>query len=63
MVKSIPVTTKTHEEKSSEILVQKKLRGVKIKEETCRLCGLILRNKLLLCMHLRFEHEDDNVEE
>jgi len=31
----------------------------KNKDEKCGLCGHIVKNKLLLRMHLNFEHEDE----
>ena len=62
MVKLIQ-STKNCDEKDIETdidsLVRKKFRVVKSKENKCRLCGLNLKNVLLLKMHINFEHEDE----
>lgn len=62
MVKLIQATKNCDEkdiETDIDSLVRKKFRVVKIKDNKCRLCGLNLKNILLLKMHINFEHEDE----
>ena len=34
-------------------------KDVYFQEEKCSVCGFLLKNKMMLRMHLRFEHEHD----
>ena len=40
-------------------IVRKKARVVNTKDHKCKLCGLNLKNVLLLKMHINFEHEHE----
>jgi len=49
---------KAHIDRNTGKLFKKKHQQ-KVKEEKCSKCGFLLKNKLLLKMHLLFEHEID----
>ena len=62
MVKLIQATKNCDEkdiETDIESHVRKKFRGVKSKDNKCKMCGLNLKNILLLKMHINFEHEEE----
>ena len=62
MVKLIQATKNCDEkdiETDIESHVRKKFRVVKNKDNKCKMCGLNLKNILLLKMHINFEHEDE----
>jgi len=47
-----------HIDRNTGKLIKKKHQQ-KVKEEKCSKCGFLLKNKLILKMHLLFEHEND----
>ena len=62
MVKLIQASKSCDEKDIDSIIdghVRKKVRGVNIKDHKCKMCGLNLKNVLLLKMHINFEHEHE----
>ena len=62
MVKFVPASKNCDEKDIDTTIdchVRKKFRAGKIKEHKCKMCGLNLKNVLLLKMHVNFEHEDE----
>jgi len=52
-------TFKNVQDKETSKQIKRKKALSKQKDEKCTYCGFLLQNKLLLRMHLQFEHENE----
>jgi len=52
-------TFKNVQDKETSKQLKRKKAPSKQKDEKCIYCGFLLQNKLLLRMHLQFEHENE----